>query len=152
MKLSPRTSMSQQLTLTPQLRQAIRLLQLSAIELEAEITTAVEENPLLELADDAEPDDEPTTDANGAERDGIEIEVLEAQESPLDYEPEWDEARPMHEGEGDNDAAARMVESDDLHDHLLWQLNLSPMSERDRRIGIALIDVIDDDGYIAESL
>src|SRR3546814_19733933 len=45
-----------------------------------------------------------------------------------------------------------MVESDDLHDHLLWQLNLSPMSERDRRIGIALVDAIDDDGYIAESI
>src|SRR3546814_16080987 len=45
-----------------------------------------------------------------------------------------------------------MVESDDLHDHLLWKLNLSPMSERDRRIGIALVDAIDDDGYIAESI
>jgi len=144
--------MSQQLTLTPQLRQAIRLLQLSAIELDAEITTAVEENPLLELADDVETEAEPSTEASDSERDSIEVEVLDAQESPLDYEPEWDDARPAHEGDGDNDAAARMVESDDLHDHLLWQLNLNPMSERDRRIGVALIDAIDDDGYIAESL
>ncbi len=152
MKPSLRTSMSQQLTLTPQLRQAIRLLQLSAIELEAEITTAVEENPLLELADDAEPENEPASEAAEAERDSVEIEVLDAQESPLDYEPEWDDARPAHDGDGDNDAAARMVENDDLHSHLLWQLNLSPMSDRDRRIGVALIDAIDDDGYIAESL
>lgn len=152
MKPSLRTSMSQQLTLTPQLRQAIRLLQLSTIELEAEITTAVEENPLLELADDAEPEVEPAPENSDGERDAVEIEVLEAQESPLDYEPEWDDVRPAHDGDGDNDAAARMVQSDDLHDHLLWQLNLSPMSERDRRIGVALIDAIDDDGYIAEPL
>lgn len=144
--------MSQQLTLTPQLRQAIRLLQLSAIELEAEITTAIEENPLLELADEVEPELEPTAETDGDDHDRVEIEMLDAQESPLDYEPEWDDARPAHEGDSDNDAAARMVESDDLHSHLLWQLNLSPMSERDRRIGIALVDAIDDDGYIAESI
>src|SRR3546814_5115802 len=99
MKPSLRTSMSQQLTLTPQLRQAIRLLQLSTIELEAEITTAVEENPLLELADEGEPELEPTAETGGDDNERVEIEVLDAQESPPDYEPEWDDARPARSEE-----------------------------------------------------
>src|SRR3546814_20991247 len=114
--------------------------------------SAVEENPLLELADEGEPELEPTAETGGDDNERVEIEVLDAQESPLDYEPEWDDARPAHEGDSDNDAAARMVDSDNLPDHLLWQLNLSPMSERDRRIGLALVDAIDDDGYLAESI
>src|SRR3546814_19630985 len=67
--------------------------------MEAEITTAVEENPLLELADEGEPELEPTAETGGDDNERLEIEVLDAQESPLDYEPAWDDARPAHEGD-----------------------------------------------------
>src|SRR3546814_17477370 len=107
--------------------------------MEAEITTAVEENPLLELADEVEPELEPTAETDGDDHDRVEIEMLDAQESPLDYEPEWDDARPAHAGDSDNDAAALMAERDDLQRHLLWPLNLRPMSERDSRLVTALV-------------
>ena len=59
-------------------------------------------------------------------------------------------------GNGSDDdregAAERMAEPESLGDHLLWQLHLSPLSERDRRIGAALIDALDEDGYLREPL
>lgn len=155
MKPGLRTSLSQQLSLTPQLRQAIRLLQLSAIELELEIATAIEENPLLERVEDGEgagesgDDESPGTESGGSADEPV-VEVLEAQESPLDYEPEWDEGRPAGNADGDYDPTANASADEDLHDHLLWQLHLSPMSERDRRIGVALIEAIDGDGYLPD--
>ncbi|MET0328055.1 MAG: RNA polymerase factor sigma-54, partial [Luteimonas sp.] len=56
------------------------------------------------------------------------------------------------DNDGDGDAADRMIQSESLQDHLSWQLHLSTISPRDRNIGIALIDAIDDDGYLRESL
>ena len=100
MKPSLQLRMGQQLTLTPQLRQAIRLLQMSTVELEAELTEAIESNPLLERAEDAEPHagsiDEPATtpDSDSAAEPGSESSGDEANaeilESPLDFEPDWD--------------------------------------------------------------
>lgn len=153
MKPALRTTITQSLTLTPQLRQAIRLLQLSSIELEAEITTAVEENPLLEFVDDAEAEPpEPVHEGADAQQPEVQVEVLAAEDPPLDFEPEWDDARPAGEGSPDADATAGVSETENLHDHLLWQLHLTPMSDRDRHIGVALIEAIGDDGYLGETL
>lgn len=153
MKPALRTTISQTLTLTPQLRQAIRLLQLSAIELEAEITAALEENPLLEFADDEQFDvAEPDHEGADAQQPEVQVEVLAAQDPPLDFEPEWDDARPAGENNPDADATAGASEGENLHDHLLWQLHLTPMSDRDRHIGVALIEAIGDDGYLGDSL
>src|SRR5688572_21158241 len=118
MKPRLQTSLGQQLVLTPQLRQALHLLQLSALELEAEINDAVESNPLLDWESAGEA---------------------------------WQESRGWS-GDEDGNAAERMVQTDSLQDHLSWQLHLTQMSDRDHRIGLMLIDAIDDDGYLRESL
>ncbi len=143
MKPRLQTSLGQQLVLTPQLRQAIHLLQLSAAELEQELAEAVESNPLLDWAEAEDPaagtGDMP--DAAGA--------------GPAPQESPWSESDvPWRTGSGSDDdgAAERVAEPETLRDHLLWQLHLTHLSRRDRRIGMALIDAIDDDGYLREPL
>ena len=152
MKPRLQTSLGQQLVLTPQLRQALHLLQLSTLELEAEINAAVESNPLLDW-DESEPlrvtgDD--TLPSSDAPADG---EARETDYRDDDWAPSgeaWQESRGWN-GE-DSDPADRMVQTDSLQDHLSWQLHLTQLSDRDRRIGLMLIDAIDDDGYLREPL
>lgn len=151
MKARLQTSLGQQLVLTPQLRQAIHLLQLSTLELEEEIAEAVESNPLLDWA---EPE---SIQVDGDVRPPEERVI----ELPPDPEP-WDrQAEPWEERRGpsmeqddgaESDIAERIAEGESLQDHLLWQLHLTHLSPRDRRIGAALIDAIDDDGYLRETL
>ncbi|GAA5077875.1 RNA polymerase factor sigma-54 [Lysobacter panacisoli] len=137
--------------MTPQLRQAIRLLQLSAVELEAELAAAVESNPLLDWTETA------ISVSNG---DGTgEPPATNGEAEHLPPEAEWaNDGEPWYErlGPADNDddtpVAEQVAESDTLHDHLLWQLHLSPLSSRDRAIGVSLIESIDDDGYLREPL
>lgn len=142
--------------MTPQLRQAIRLLQMSTAELEVELTEAVESNPLLDWAEDsAPPGDAPSADTPPEEDRSAPDEDGGGQGD--DWAPDdgpW--AGASGGGSFDDDeqgsAAERMVEPDTLHDHLLWQLHLSHLSAQDRRIGAALIDALDDDGYLREPL
>ena len=148
---------SQQLVLTPQVRLAIRLLQLSSLELEAEIAEAVASNPLLDWVEDGGGDDvdggskadtadladtpdrtqEPSTDADAAVN------------HELDPWPDHGSHGSTFDGTTEADQAAA---EDSLLDHLLWQLHLGHFSPRDTRIGVALIDAIDDDGYLREDL
>ncbi|HWI24280.1 MAG TPA: RNA polymerase factor sigma-54 [Lysobacter sp.] len=145
MKPRLQTSLGQHLVMTPQLRQAIRLLQLSTAELELEIASAVESNPLLDWEENA-PLEAPSSDAAPSD------------DAPPPEEPAWDGEEPWQErigpsSDSDEDSAAEQVaQADTLHDHLLWQLHLSPLSPRDRAIGAALVEAIDDDGYLRESL
>lgn len=150
MKPRLQTSLGQQLVLTPQLRQAIHLLQLSALELEAELAEAVESNPLLDWA----------------EPEAIELTVQTAADAgngetaTVDEAPAWEAGADgwvprtgaLSDADNDSDAAERVAESETLHDHLLWQLHLTHLSPRDRSIGLALIDAIDDDGYLRDPL
>lgn len=153
MKPRLQISLGQQLVLTPQLRQAIHLLQLSALELEAELAEAVESNPLLDWA----------------EPEAIELPVQtvadtgngsNGEAATVDEAPPWEAGAdswlprngPAGGGDDDSDAAERIAESETLHDHLLWQLHLTHLSPRDRSIGQALIDAIDDDGYLRDSI
>nr|QMS47828.1 RNA polymerase sigma-54 factor RpoN [uncultured bacterium] len=138
MKAKLQTSLGQQLVLTPQLRQAIHLLQLSAVELEQELATAVESNPLLDWA---EPEDDSGETESGTDD--------EAPEPWTETQGSWTSGGTPG---GDDNAADRVAEPETLHDHLLWQLHLSHLSPRDRHIGMALIDAIDDDGYLREPL
>ncbi len=158
MKPTLQTRLGQQLSLTPQLRQAIRLLQLSAIELEAELNDALDANPLLEREEDAEelaaiPEGDKAPEAPAADT---------APDSPDsdDYDPgeapDWDdsavggyERRGDGEESGDEFTAAAPV---DLQAHLLWQLRLSHLSARDLAIGEALVEAINDDGYLASPM
>ncbi|MHC9084995.1 RNA polymerase factor sigma-54 [Luteimonas sp. RIT-PG2_3] len=171
MKPRLQTSLGQQLVLTPQLRQALHLLQLSTLELEAEITAAIESNPLLDWE---EGDDTPDADPVPGER-----ETLLPEREPLlpdrgtdtqadtgnSGDAEWDPADDSwydrsdyvggnsggDHGDDDQDPGNRLVQTESLQDHLSWQLHLSHLSPRDRQIGAALIDAIDDDGYLRES-
>lgn len=145
----------QQLVLTPQLRQAIHLLQLSTAELEAEVAEAVASNPLLDWVEDADHGNA-TGDAEfSATAPAASSEPQEPQQTPEDSwesAPDtWAEQAGSHSARN-NDDFEHSEDADSLHDHLLWQLHLGHFSPRDTRIGIALIDAIDDDGYLREDL
>ena len=156
MKPRLQTSLGQQLVLTPQLRQALHLLQLSALELETEINAAVESNPLLDW-DESEPLRVPGDSADShdgmAANGGDEGKESDFRDDDWGQAGEaWQESRGWSGQDEDGDAADRMVQTDTLQDHLSWQLHLSQFPDRDRRIGLTLIDAIEDDGYLRESL
>ncbi len=144
------TGVQQQLVLTPQVRLAIRLLQLSSIELEAEIAEAVASNPLLDWIEN---DD--SAAGESAPEPGATAEI-QAQE-PASAEPDaefgpWTEHPTHSQGFNPDNDAAHPAAEDTLLDHLLWQLHLGHFSPRDTRIGVALIDAIGDDGYLQDDL
>lgn len=146
MKARLQTSLGQSLVMTPQLHQAIRLLQLSGAELEQELAEAVETNPLLEWADSV-------ADETPAEGNGVAAEHGN-EDLPTDTIPgdaDWNSGRGGSFDDDDGDSAAeRVAEANTLADHLLWQLQLSHLGTRDLAIGIALIDALDEDGYLRE--
>jgi len=145
LKPSLQLRLSQQLTMTPQLQQAIRLLQLPVMELQTQIQDALEQNIMLEA-------EEPTTGetAEVAEVDEVRDTVAE--------EPEWDEVQRA--GPADSvrpaDTSQTFEQADrteeTLADHLLWQLELENLDTRKTTIGQAIIDAINDDGYVNEDL
>jgi len=152
MKARLQTSLGQQLVMTPQLRQAIRLLQMSSTELELELAEAVESNPLLEWAEEAGPGEPAGEQADApaqADADGDRHE--EGMDWPGEGE-QWSGGQGGSFDDNDGDAGERIAEADTLADHLLWQLHLSHLSARDRAIGVALIDALDEDGYLREPL
>ena len=166
MKPRLQTSLGQQLVMTPQLRQAIRLLQMSTAELELEITEAVETNPLLDWADNADGPDSGGDAAGSDSAPADDAPPDDPRERETSSDDDWspDEAPWSMDGgssggsgsfDDDDDqgsAAERVAEVDTLQDHLLWQLHLSHLSPRDRKIGAALVDALDDDGYLREPL
>src|SRR5579864_3463060 len=159
MKPTLQLKLSQHLTLTPQLQQSIRLLQLSTLELNAEVERLLQENPLLEKADEEESAGPPreftvTVTTPAADKPG---------ESADDSVPE---AADLLAGARDGDWGASSGGSDDddetflpqqvatssLRDHLNSQLALLNLPLRDRQIVAALIDALDEDGYLTTSL
>lgn len=142
MKPSLQLTIGQHLTLTPQLQQAIRLLQLSTLDLQLEIQQAVESNPMLEATSVEEKDDhrdnpQQTTD-----------EFSDFQWSQLYHHNNKRSDFDDNEFNYDN----RYCATTNLRDHLLWQLNLSPMSDIDRMIATAIIDAVGDDGILTQSI
>ncbi len=149
-----------QLALTPQLQQAIKLLQLSSIELEAELNLALESNPLLDI-DESEVEDEIEEFAPAEHTASAAVESDDRNSAePVDSTPEFDDT-PLDLGEDfreyrakatdDEDRESQDAESEDLRDHLLWQLNLTPLSTHDRGIATAIIEAVNDDGYLEET-
>lgn len=197
MKQNLQLKMSQNLALTPQLQQSIRLLQLSSLELNQELETILEENPLLELIDgqddynnDAEETPASTDDTSSDKGDGLE-DAKVAESAPLeqqelsnptpedatsaetpisdedfkkndfddDYEEygsasSWDEGRKQNNSNGDDDddyTRQEMVE-ESLREHLIGQLKLLVLSDRDQKLILLLIDSINENGYLEASL
>ena len=157
MKPRLQATLGQHLVMTPQLQQAIRLLQMSAVELEAELAAAVESNPLLDWTETSIGTG--STDAAPAKGEGehpggednFEGQPGEADWTGGDGETWHQRTGPADPGD-EGQLAEQVAESETLHDHLLWQLHLSPLSPRDRQIAVALIEAIDDDGYLREPL
>jgi RNA polymerase sigma-54 factor len=168
--------LNQQLALTPQLQQAIRLLQLSQLELAAELRQLAESNPLLEFAEDASQEEQDEAEADG-EFDN-EFEPLNGSGSASssasdanDEAPEWTEPEISSDepidfssingnGSGSSSSNNRDDEgmepqsaaTESLQEHLLWQLNLTPMDPRAKAIATVLIDALNTDGYLAEGI
>jgi len=133
----------QHLTLTPQLQQSIRMLQLSTLELDAEIAQALSDNPLLERDDEARSDD---LDAN--REAGTQDE-----EAGPDRESNFEEAPGAKGVPGDEDGdAPEAARPETLREYLLGQLALTRASPRDAALVALLIDELDDNGYLASSL
>lgn len=162
MKPSLQLKFGQQLTMTPQLQQAIRLLQLSTLDLQQEIQEALDANPLLEQSEEEVNSSEAAEAAEKTvEADSSAVDTSEAlqQESIADDMPidtTWDEvvsAAPVSSAvvRDDDDTAFQGETTESLQDHLRWQLDLTPMSDIDRAIALTIIDGIDDAGYLTVS-
>jgi len=182
MKQSLDLKLGQHLTITPQLQQAIRLLQLSSLELQQEIQEALENNPLLEdLEEEAaarEPSEAPVEEAvtmeSGANSEGG--DGLAGDEHPVDRDAaveddslreeltggndDWEDnseslsasATRNEGGDGLPDIDARNSAPTTLREHLLWQMQMAIFSPTDRRIAEATIDAINEDGYLTCTL
>ncbi|WP_456373246.1 RNA polymerase factor sigma-54 [Thiolapillus sp.] len=166
MKPSIQLRLGQNLTMTPQLQQAIRLLQLSTLELKQEIQEALESNLMLEIEEDGqdalsveegtspeELPEESATAPQGAE--GSQDSIPEELPVDANWEDQYDIPAPRAQ-QGNNeesaDFLARESQAETLQDYLHWQLNLTPFSDQDRGIATAIIDGIAPDGYLRVSL
>ncbi|WP_088330523.1 RNA polymerase factor sigma-54 [Lacimicrobium sp. SS2-24] len=170
MKPALQLKFSQQLTMTPQLQQAIRLLQLSTLDLQQEIQEALESNPLLESeesADQSQAEQSEASELNGESSDSVTTDsdsietgaALEKQELPEDLpmDTTWDEYYSASSAPGSSavsagdDTVYQGETSDSIQDHLLWQMRLTHFSDTDQAIAMAIIDSIDDVGYLTVS-
>ncbi|SFD30282.1 RNA polymerase factor sigma-54 [Pseudoalteromonas denitrificans] len=173
MRQSLQLRLGQQLTMTPQLQQAIRLLQLSTLDLQLEIQEALENNPLLELDEpDLNAEEKSLTDKNDSSDKNseheeptptaeVEMESSEAlsQDTLTDelaMDVSWDEyvsAAPVTSAgpAPDDDFAYQGSTSESLHDYLMWQLRLTPFSPTDEAIATAIVEAVDESGYLTVS-
>ena len=162
MKQSLQLKFSQHLALTPQLQQSIRLLQLSTQELNQELETILQANPLLERADRNEDGSEPETAEAFVPGAPQETSPPAPEEKPLQEDfgggadeyfdkggNRWEEGGS---GDDDNDYTFQEAAAPTLREHLMEQLSLMPLSERDQKIVLLLVDAINDDGYLEQSL
>ena len=159
MKHSLQLRLSQHLTLTPQLQQSIRLLQLSTLELNQELERILQENPLLERDDDVREQQQPPSEPVAQSVDSAPAEAQAAESGAAesdggDFGALDDAPVGSHRDEGEDGEYQQQVAEDapSLRMHLLGQLSLTKLSERDRRLVSLLIDSLDDDGYLTQSL
>ncbi|MAT64886.1 MAG: RNA polymerase factor sigma-54 [Gammaproteobacteria bacterium] len=184
MKQSIQLRLGQHLTMTPQLQQAIRLLQLSTLELQMEIQQALDSNLMLEAVDGTEPETQTDTEdsRNEADAETAAETATEAAETSAETEysqadsdlgttatdiPEdlpvdtgWDDiydsgATSYSAPAGDDDRdylETHNSGSESLQEHLTWQMEMSPFTDTDQAIATAIIDSINDDGYLGMPL
>ncbi|HWY25331.1 MAG TPA: RNA polymerase factor sigma-54 [Nevskia sp.] len=174
--LGLRTGLS--LTMTPALQQAIRLLQLSSLDLQLELRQALESNVMLELAgesgeeeEEAAAGDEEAVAEAGAAAEAAEgegatpdssldltrsAEIPEEMPVDADWGDIYDSAAPASSGSGGDDDGlhdylqANMHGTASLRDHLMWQASIAPFDEADAEMAMHLIDAVNDDGYLED--
>ena len=147
MKQALQLKLGQQLALTPQLQQAIKLLQLSTIDLQQIIEETLESNALLER------------ESEEIEQEGLdfaETAAIEDESEGLAVDTVWEDALPSsapptQSSAVDYDFSEQDSEEESLREHLLWQLNLTRFSDNDRLIALALIDAVDEDGRLSQT-
>lgn len=165
LKASLQLRLGQQLTMTPQLQQAIKLLQLPSLELQAHIRELLESNVMLEAEEDTEatasfealgagpndleappgaPEEAPTADSRDAEPS---VEVVEDSWNETSAAP--GEA-PWNSDDDERQQEYQDGRGESLQDHLLWQLEMTKLGAREHAIGRAIIDAVSDDGYLGE--
>ncbi|MCP4335907.1 MAG: RNA polymerase factor sigma-54 [Gammaproteobacteria bacterium] len=172
MKQSLQLRIGQSLTMTPQLQQAIKLLQLSSLELQTEIQQTLDANPLLDQDDnfseitvfdlDNAADSEDNTEFKVDDGTPSENRAQQTLPDELAIDASWENiydnqpstATPSTNPVADNrDMFENQAgEEDVLKQHLIWQLDCSHLSETDHEIGLAIIDCTGDNGYLTESV
>jgi RNA polymerase sigma-54 factor len=167
LELKQHLKMTQQLVMTPQLQQAIKLLQLSRMELVDLIRTEMTENPLLEdpgegeeesKAQGASPAEQSEIDAVPARKEAERSEEVKGEEGA--NEIDWDQyldhyqlqghTAPSNRGLADDEMPgyeATLTRKTDLVDHLVWQLRLSHFTPEEEKVAMLVIGNLDDDGY-----
>jgi len=159
MKPTLQFRLSQHLTLTPQLQQSIRLLQLSTVELNQEIERILQDNPILERDEGEAESEGQATPAPGygeAQTTATTETSTQAGEAPAEHSDDWqpDLAAQWRGADDDDDGDRTFVapETPTLRDYLYGQLSLTNLGERDRTLVGLLIDALDEDGYLTQSL
>ena len=175
MKQALQLRLGQHLTMTPQLQQAIRLLQLSTLELQTEIQDALDSNLMLEIDEDSSEADDTArheaasnaeTETPGNDDNGDVLHETSAageseipEDLPVDssWDDIYDNIAITTSSTGTSGSENREFEfsgntQESLHEHLRWQMQLTPFSDTDRAIAEFIIDAINDDGYLSMSL
>ncbi len=178
MKLSLQLKNSQSLTMTPQLQQAIKLLQLSTLDLQQEIQEALDSNPMLEVSEDetqnsessereqndrdqaVEPSQDSerqnTEEAPTSESTPVEMEKNNDIPDDLPVDTGWDDiyqsgssgTAPSSGDNNENMLETRNAAGETLYDQLVWQLELTPFSDIDKTIAFSIVEAIDENGYL----
>jgi RNA polymerase sigma-54 factor len=189
MKQTLQLKLGQTLTMTPQLQQAIRLLQLSSLELQTEIQEILETNPMLEASEDSSQNDssddqdselqasdssEAANDADKSSSSSSDNEEVttrsETSERELDssqqddipddlpVDSDWEDTYDSYSSsKGSDNEDTRGMEQpassgESLSEHLMWQMQMTPFSDTDMVIATAIIDSIDESGFLSGSL
>ena len=156
MKQALQLKLGQQLTLTPQLQQAIKLLQLSTLDLQQTITETLESNPLLDEEDTL------VDQVDNALKESVDFSETVSEDIPgteLQVDAAWEDVMPsaapssssQSMGDSDMNFAERDSLPETLQSHLLWQLNLTRFSAADHTIALAFIDAVDVDGRLTQT-
>ena len=159
LKPSLQLKLSQQLTMTPQLQQAIRLLQLPVMELQTQIQTALDENVMLEVEEPESALEDGQAADSATEPDSDEPDdFADEPEVAVAAEADWEDTQKTGPSEAPKSADPRTTieyadrSEETLRDHLLWQLELENLDARTTAIGQAIIDAVNDDGYLTDDL
>jgi RNA polymerase sigma-54 factor len=156
LKPSLQLKLGQTLTMTPQLQQAIRLLQMPALELQAHIRELLEQNVMLEPMEESEQTGTFETLVTAAEQPKNTERSSESTVEVLDESWDTHSAGPAETPWNADEDERQQEYADDagqsLQDHLLWQLEMASLAPRELAIARAIVDAISDDGYISESL
>jgi RNA polymerase sigma-54 factor len=159
--------LAQQLVMTPQLQQAIKLLQLSRVELEEMVTKELQENPALEegVAEENETGEKPLAEAPAAPTNDMGELIVNRELSAVDKigTLDWQDyldthSNSMHgsltaeasseDGDGPPSWENSITKKTSLEDHLIWQLRLSKITEKESAIGLYIIQNLDENGYL----